>query len=449
MKISPEIYIKYTPSGPNYHYYPTTLAFQTDVSVHTIIKKLKKVNRNEGNLNTIVHIPFCQDPDCYSTAHQIKLENNNQLTQYIETLMEEISIYKNHLNKINISEIHFSGNETSILAVYELEKLLDSLVASFKINLKETIISIEVNARLSDRAILASLKQMGFNSLKISTLNFDYNLQTSNGTIQSFYQADQLIQDAKQLGFDAVNVELLYGLPGESIESMKKTIDGLTAMKCEQICLSHYIHRPYIFKLQKQMNQLHMITVNESFSTFNMCLESLLSSGYEHLGMNSFILHGSQLHVAKENNKLNYNHTGYTSNTVNDVVSFGATSISYLDGLYYQNMIGIDDYYKAVEQGLIPVNRGCSLDSEQLFRKKIINNLIVHKRCHFSHNEINQLNLLEYIDETCSKLHDMENDGLVLLSENSIQITELGQYFLKNICDLFDLNMMQLILYEA
>ena len=218
MKIPVKIFKKYTQAGPNYQCYPTTLAFQECIKQEAVIEKIHGLK--ESTINLQLHVPLCRDPDYHSTTHQIQLANSDQLKTYIACLKKEISIYKRYINKVKVAEIHLSGNEVSLLDSSVFNQIIDCLAETFEINLKQTNLSIDINARLLDSAQLVTLKNIGFSSLKISTLNFDYKLQTSLKSHQSYQQTEQLIRDAKHLDFEAINVELLYGLPGESINGI-------------------------------------------------------------------------------------------------------------------------------------------------------------------------------------------------------------------------------------
>jgi oxygen-independent coproporphyrinogen-3 oxidase len=446
MKSFPKIYKKYTQAGPNYQYYPTTLGFQETITHDNVIKKF--TNFKDDGLNLQLLFPFSPDPDCYSTTYQIKLENSAQLTKYIEYIKKEILIYKGYIKYKNIAQIHFSGNGILLLDQTDLYQFLKFISQTIEVSIKDMNLSLDVNARILDKEKLKMLKTLGFKKLGIATLNFDYKLQVSANNYQSYHKVKQLIQQAKKINFDDIWVELFYGLPNESFDNLSKTIDNLIALNCEHICLSHYFHRPYIFNLQKKLNSNMLPTDNENYLRFNMCLEKLLSSGYKHLGMNCFVNKDSDLYLASENESISYNHTGFSLNAINDVLSLGASSISKINGLFYQNLIVIEKYYQNLDSQKIPVYKGCNLTPNHLFRKKIIKFLITRSRFDTDDAHKKHINLVDYIEETCSYLYEMEKEGLITLTKSSIEVTELGKYFLKNICTLFDANMRELILYD-
>jgi oxygen-independent coproporphyrinogen-3 oxidase len=445
MKLSPQIYKKYTQAGPNYQCYPTKLNFHKHVTKQNIIDRLHKLKHNEFNLQ--LYFPLCQDPDCHATTLQVQLNQDAQLSRYIELIEKETLIYKQYLNQAKLREIYFSGNEVSLLGVKRLRHLLNMIAKSFAVNFTAVDLLLDINARLFDLNSLESIKNLGFNKLKVSTLNFNHQLHLGADKVQSYQAVDQLIQATKNTHFKSLQIELIYGLPNESCDDIKRTLNALINMRCEHICLTRYLHRPYFFKRQKMLIQDHISANKENYLTYQMCLDTLSSAGYKHLGMNCFVNINSELHDAADNNQLNYNHTGYTLNGINDVVSLGASSISKIDGFFYQNHVDIEDYSQSLDRGIFPAAKGCHLNSDHMFRTAIIKSLIINHRFEFNQHEI-QFNDLEYLKDTYEHLHAMEKDGLVQLSKHSIEVTELGCYFLKNICALFDLNMRELIAYS-
>ena len=447
MKNFESIYLKYNQAGPNYQYYPTTLGYQAFITHEDMINQLIGLNGKEINMQLL--FPFCKDPDYHSTKFQIQLIDQSQLNDYFDAIRNELLIYQTHISKAKVVEIDFTGGEVSLLDETQLSQLFSVITDLFSVELKMNGLSIDINARLFDTNRFKFLKKVGFNKLHICTLNFDYNLRLENNKYQSYQHVAALIRQAKQLDFAAVHVELIYGLPNESCDSIKNTINTLIALNCEHVCLTHYFHRPFIFQLQNKLNQAFLPSAYENYYNYKLCVDKLLDAGYEHLGMNCFVSSDSQLYEARKKHTLSYNHTGFTLNTVNDTISLGASSISKIDNLFYQNPINITDYSESVQKGRIPNGKGCRLNSEQFLRNKIIKSLIINNHFEFDQSEKDQLNSLTSIDETFSHLYKMENDGLIQLSENSIRVTELGKYFLKNICALFDTDMKELIFYHT
>ncbi len=445
MKLSPQIYKKYTQAGPNYQCYPTKLNFHENINDHNILNKLTGLKRNELNLQ--LYFPYCQDPDCHASSYQIQLNQKSQLSRYIDFIEKEISAYQQHSDQIKIKEIYFSGNEVSLLGVDKIKHLLTSIAESFDFDLCTVDILLDINARLFDINHLEAFKSLGFNKLKMTTLNFNYQLNLPTQKVQSYHAVEPLIQATKNTHFKSLQVELFYGLPDESCEDIKHTLNGLIDMGCEHICLSQYFHRPFFFKRQKSLNRSRLSSDLDKHLIYQMCVKTLISAGYKHLGMNCFVNSNSELYSAADKNQLRYNHTGYTLNNTSDVLSLGASSISKIDGLFYQNHVQIDNYFNALGLGNFPAAKGCHLNSEHVFRAAIIISLIINHRFEFNQHEI-QFNDLEYLKDTYKHLHAMEKDGLVQLSKHSIEVTELGSYFLKNICALFDLDMRELIAYS-
>lgn len=446
MKKFLEIYKKYTRAGPNYRYYPTTLGFKDKIKHDDVINNLEKLNGSGLNLQLL--FPFYVDPDSHSTTYQIQMEKTTQLTEYIEYIKKEILIYKDYFKNNSITHIHILGSGSLLLDPPEFNRFIHFIVQSIEVNINQINLSLDISARFLDREKLEVLKNLGFKRLCITTLNFDHKLQVSTCHYQSYQHVKTLIKQAKNLGFDEICIELFYGLPNESFDNLRETIDSLIALNCEHICLSQYFHRPYYFKLQSLFDKSIFPTDDENYLRFKMCLEKLLSSDYKHLGMNCFVNKGSDLYLANEKELLNYNHTGYSLNSINDVISFGASSMSKIDGLFYQNHIDIEKYYDYLDNQKVPVSKGCFLTPNELLRKNIIKSLITHSRLDINDFQRKKVSLLSYIKETYAYLHEMEKDGLIILTNRSIEVTELGKYFLKNICALFDLNMRELTAFE-
>lgn len=443
MKIASDIFNKYTQPWPDYQCYPTTLDFHECLDPKAIMNQLNGLRTGEMSLQ--LFLPYCRDPDCHSTNYQIKFNENSELKKYIKYIKSETLIYKRYGNRINIKGLHFYGGEFSLLAPSYLGYILEMIKEAFHVDFDEIDMSIEVNPRYISIKKLQKLHNLGFNQLKIPILNYDYKLDVGRNSFQSYRYVEKLMENAREIGFENMSVELLYGVPLESLHSAKRTIKSLIAMKCEHIILNRYFHRPYLFKLQKMLNKELLASDEKIHLIFECCVNILLEAGYRHLGMNNFVCHDSPLYVAREKQLLNYNHMGFTTNKINNVLSLGASVISKVNGFFYQNHIKIEDYYHAINNKSIPAMKFCKLDNDLLLRKKIIKSLIINSGFDIEQGNEKLIDMIKSIKGSGSDFIEMEKDGLLYISNEHIMITELGRYFLKSICALFDAKMTKLI----
>ncbi|MGE8620812.1 MAG: oxygen-independent coproporphyrinogen III oxidase, partial [Achromobacter spanius] len=339
---------------------------------------------------------------------------------------------------VPVSQLHFGGGTPTFLSDNELTRLMQDLRAAFRFA-ADAEISIEVDPRTATPQRLAHLRQLGFNRLSFGVQDFDARVQKAVHRVQSFEEVRALMQSARALGYDSVNMDLIYGLPLQTTESFARTIKQVVALRPDRIALYAYAHLPERFKPQRRINEADLPERATRVGLLGSAIDGFLQQGYTYIGMDHFALNTDALAIAKQRGELHRNFQGYSTQPDRDLVALGVSAIGRIGNTYSQNAKVLDTYYGAIESGHFAVERGLALSPDDLLRREVIMDIMCQGRVDFAAVEARHgLRFGDYFSRELLQMANLAELGLVNLRAGDVQVTGLGWYFVRAVAMVFD-----------
>ncbi len=443
MHISSELLQRFDVPGPRYTSYPTADRFVDAYGEAQYIQALDQrrlgARAHVVPLSIYVHIPFCASLCYYCACNKIITGNYGKAVSYLHHLKQEISLLLPHLGKgQNVSQLHFGGGTPTFFKDPELIDLMQTLKNAFHLQPGGEY-SIEVDPRTVDNKRLQTLFDVGFNRLSLGVQDFDPQVQVAVHREQSSSQVQDLMVAARAMGFESINLDLIYGLPMQSESSWARTLDTVVALKPDRVALYGYAHLPARFKPQRHIDANTLPKASQKTAMLAMALDAMQAAGYVYIGMDHFALPRDPLSIAKRQGRLHRNFQGYSTQPDCDLVSLGVSSIGSIGANYVQNAKSLDEYEDLLNQGRLPVVRGIAMSRDDLTRRSIIMALMCQGQVHFESIETaHLLNFKQSFSKELALLQPMTEQGLVRLTDQTIEVTELGWYFVRAIAMVFD-----------
>ncbi|MCE9633477.1 MAG: oxygen-independent coproporphyrinogen III oxidase [Methylophilales bacterium] len=439
--VTPELLKQFDVPGPRYTSYPTADRFVEAFAQDEYLQVLdqRRVGGFALPLSIYVHIPFCESLCFYCACNKIITKNHHRGTEYLRYLSREIDLQVSRLGTGRIvSQLHLGGGSPTYLSDTELTELMSMLRRNFQMVLRGEY-SIEVDPRTVDADRLARLAELGFNRLSFGIQDFDPAVQQAVHRIQPVEKVSALMQAARDLHFDSINVDLIYGLPRQTPESFERTIEQVIQLRPDRIALYAYAHLPQRFKPQRHINQQELPNASAKLSMLSRSISVFLEAGYMYVGMDHFALPGDALAIAKRQGRLHRNFQGYSTQPDCDLIGLGVSAIGSVGASYSQNAKSLDEYYDHLDQGRLPVVRGLSMAHDDLMRRAIIMALMCQGNLQFESIELSYLvDFRKYFSRELEILQEFANNELVVLEECGIQVTNRGWFFVRAIAMVFD-----------
>ena len=299
--------------------------------------------------------------------------------------------------------------------------------------------SIEIDPREAHGDTIAVLRSIGFNRMSLGVQDFDPTVQKAVNRIQTEEETAYVINAARSEGFKSISIDLIYGLPFQSVESFDHTLDRVLKLSPDRLSVFNYAHLPEMFKPQRRINAEDLPSPDEKLAILKNCIDRLTAAGYVYIGMDHFAKPDDELAVAQANGTLYRNFQGYSTHADCDLVALGITSISMVSNCYAQNLKTLDDYYSRIDNGELAVFRGVTLTDEDILRREVITQLICNFVLHISNIEQQfGISFPEHFSRELEELKTMQQDGLLELTDKSITVTPAGKLLIRNICMVFD-----------
>ncbi len=440
---SPELIRHFDVSGPRYTSYPTADRFVEAFSAEQGSQALAQ--RRDGAaamllpLSLYVHIPFCESLCNYCASNKIITRNHERSETYLRYLGQEVDLQTAHLGVgQTVGQFHLGGGTPTFLSDAELRELMTMLRRRFTFA-PDGEYSIEVDPRTANSTRLATLAELGFKRLSFGVQDFDPAVQKAVHRFQSAEQVLSLVRAARALGFKSINVDLIYGLPQQTPESFERTLEQVIQLRPDRISLYAYTHLPQRFKPQRRIIGAELPAVEARLLMLSRSLSAFHEAGYVHLGMDHFALPNDALAVAKRQGRLHRNFQGYSTQPDCDLISLGVSAIGRVGATYSQNAKTLDEYYDYLDQGRLPVVRGLALSRDDLVRRSVIMALTCQGQLEFESIDLAHLiDFNSYFAVELATLRGMQDQGLVEVYDTSIQVTEMGGYFVRGVAMVFD-----------
>lgn len=438
-----ELVQRYDRPGPRYTSYPTAPEWTDAFGPAAYAERLDRADREapEQPFSLYVHVPFCESLCFYCGCNVVITKNHGSAGSYLEHVEREIELVAAHLpRRRRASQLHLGGGTPTFLAPAELTRLVQSIRRRFEIPAGAEL-AVEADPRVTTPEHLAALAAVGFNRISMGVQDFSLAVQRAVHRIQSAEQTRALVVEARRLGFSSVNVDLMVGLPEQTLSGFLATLDVVLDIRPDRLALFSYAHVPWLKPAQGAFERLgrRLPAAGEKLEIQEGALERLSAAGYCQIGMDHFALADDELARAQREGRLFRNFQGYTVRPAPDAIAFGVTGISDVRGAYAQNAKEVSDYFARVDRGELPVVRGFALDEDDELRRSVIHGLL----CNFT-LDLRQLErergivFAERFAAELLELEGFERDGLVALGADRIAVTPLGRSFIRNVCMVFD-----------
>lgn len=432
---------KYDVSGPRYTSYPTAdrfvEAFTEDA--YKLALEQRRVAGAALPLSIYVHIPFCESLCFFCACNKIVTKHHERSAEYLRYLNREIDLHIEHLGTgQTISQLHLGGGSPTFFSDSELTELMTMLKRNF-LFAPNGEYSIEVDPRTVNEQRLRHLSELGFNRLSFGVQDFDPEVQKAVHRIQPAEQVFSLVEAARQLKFDSVNVDLIYGLPMQTPESFTRTLNQIVELRPNRIALYGYAHLPERFKPQRRISEYELPAAQDKITMLSSALSAFIKAGYVYVGMDHFALPDDDLAIAKRQGRLHRNFQGYSTQPDCDLISLGVSAIGRVGATYSQNAKTIEEYFDYLNQGRFPVVRGLALSRDDLIRRAVIMAIMCQGALQYESIELAYvIDFKTYFANELELLKEQEAIGMVELDDTGLQVTDTGWFFVRAVAMLFD-----------
>lgn len=442
--ISPTLMQRFDVPGPRYTSYPTADRFLPDTRGEALAGALERYAAAQAlPLSLYVHLPFCESVCYYCGCNKVITKDHGKSREYLRYLEKETALVASHLTRPSgqpsaVAQLHLGGGSPTFLSDAELAQLVASLRGYFDF-LDDAECSIEIDPRTVDGARLAHLRHLGFNRLSFGVQDFDPVVQAAVHRVQPYAQVAALMQSARALQFDSINVDLIYGLPHQNPESFARTLDQVITLRPERIALYAYAHLPARFKPQRRIDAAALPVADAKLQMLDQAIRRFIADGYEYIGMDHFALPEDQLAQVKRDGLLQRNFQGYHTNPGSDLLGLGVSAISQMGRAYSQNVKTLAEYYAVLDAGRSPVERGLTLNDDDLIRREVIMRLMCQGRVNFAAVERRYgIRFESYFEEALARIHEFEQFGLVVRTPAGLEVSKTGWFFVRAVAMAFD-----------
>ncbi|SKB13060.1 Oxygen-independent coproporphyrinogen-III oxidase [Planktothrix sp. PCC 11201] len=430
---------KYGNAVPRYTSYPPATELKDEFTPLDWEFSLTESNRRQSPLSLYFHIPFCQTACYFCGCNVIVSNNKNAAKTYVEYLSKEIEFTSGFIDtRRPVTQLHWGGGTPNYLSLEQVDYLWETINKQFIFDDKAEI-SIEINPRYVDRNYIFFLKQMGFNRISFGIQDFNPQVQEAVNRVQPEALLFDVMDWIKEAGFESVNVDLIYGLPYQTLSSFKETIKKTIKLDPDRIAIFNFAYVPWMKPVQKNIPESALPQPHEKLEIWQMSIQELTDNGYVFIGMDHFAKPNDELAIAQRNSSLKRNFQGYTTQPEAELYGFGLTSISMLEDTYAQNHKRLKEYYQAIDQGILPVSKGFKLSKDDILRRDVIMQIMSSFYLDKSQIEAKyHLDFDSYFAPELIAMRPLIADGLVQSNYDSIVVTNLGRLLVRNIAFLFD-----------
>ena len=434
---------RYDRPGPRYTSYPTAPQFGDDFGEAALREVIRASNEDPipRRLSLYVHVPFCFSPCFYCGCNRIITRDLKRGEAYLGRLEREIALLAPLFDRDReVIQLHLGGGTPNFLAPEQLQRMLDALRASFRFaDPRDSDISIELDPRFCKPEDMPLLAAAGFNRASLGVQDFDPVVQEAVNRVQSVEETRAIVEACRGAGMRSVNIDLIYGLPGQNLAGFGKTLDIVTAIRPDRLAVYSYAHMPHLFKPQKQIDEALLLDGEAKLALLQLAVEKLTAAGYVYIGMDHFALPDDELATAQARGGLHRNFMGYTTHADSDLVGMGVSAISHIGGSFSQNPRDLPSWEIALDEGRLPVFRGMRLSEDDELRADLIQSLMCQGEIPVAALERRYGICFDgYFADALRQLEPLRADGLVQLAPDAIRATARGRLLLRNIAMCFD-----------
>jgi oxygen-independent coproporphyrinogen III oxidase len=437
-RISPEFLAAYNRPGPRYTSYPTAPVWRDDFRVEDLERACEQAEAARTPVSIYMHLPFCESLCLFCACNVVITKDHSVAAPYLATLKREIERVSERVSRSRpVVQFHWGGGTPTYLTPAQMEDLFAFAAEKFSFA-PDAEIGIEVDPRVTSAQHLETLRRLGFNRLSMGIQDFDPEVQHAVKRVQPLEMTADLIARSRELGFESINVDLIYGLPYQTVDRFARTVDEVLGLAPDRIALFSYAHVPWIRKQQGSLAAA-LPEGMEKFRIFCAAIEKFLQAGYQYIGMDHFAKPGDELAIAQKQRTLHRNFQGYTTKAGADLYGMGVSAISAIGSTYGQNYRELPRYTEAVERRGMATMRGYRLSEDDRLRRALITRLLCHAV--ICRSEISRefgVDFDDYFAPELARLHPFVEDRLIELKGDEIRVTFLGRIFIRNLAMIFD-----------
>lgn len=432
---------RYDKSGPRYTSYPTAVQFSEDYTEADYKRHAALSNKSDKALSLYFHLPFCDTICYYCACNKIITKDRSKAEPYLSRLHREIEMQAqlfDHHRKVD--QLHWGGGTPTFISHEQMRELMAVTRKHFNLHDDDTgEYSIEIDPREVTAESIQLLRDIGFNRMSLGVQDFNPVVQKAVNRIQTEDQTLGALQSARDVGFKSISVDLIYGLPFQTVESFAATLERIIEIDPDRLSIFNYAHLPTLFKPQRRINEDELPSPLEKLDILKMTIERLSAAGYVYIGMDHFAKPDDELAIAQQNNLLYRNFQGYATHADCDLIGLGITSIGTVGRSFAQNVKTMDEYIELIDAGKLAVFRGVEIDDDDIIRRNAIMQLICHFDLKIADFESkNNIEFKHYFKDEINRLDAMKHDGLIEMDEKEIRVTPKGRLLIRNICMVFD-----------
>jgi len=438
-----ELIKRYDKSGPRYTSYPTAVQFH-DGFAEAEYRAIARGTNDTSPLQPLslyFHIPFCDTVCFYCGCNKIATKDRSKAQPYLDRVYKELALQSELFDPQRyVDQLHWGGGTPTFISHEQMRELMAETRRNFRLRDDDSgEYSIEIDPREVKGDTIKLLRELGFNRMSLGAQDFEPVVQKAVNRIQSEAGTFAVLDQARSEGFKSISIDLIYGLPLQTVASFERTLDKVIAASPDRLSVFNYAHLPELFKPQRRINEADLPLPAVKLEILHMAVEKLTEAGYVYIGMDHFARPQDELAIAQRERTLYRNFQGYSTHADCDLVGIGVTSIGMVGRSYGQNYKSIDEYYQAIDSGHLPVFRGIELNDDDVLRRDVITRLI----CHFELTlaEIEQqygINFIDYFAVELEGLQAMQQDGLLEIADGRIRVMPRGRLLIRNICMEFD-----------
>lgn len=441
MQINLDLVKKYDKPGPRYTSYPTAPHFNENFTAEDYIDEIVKTNYGDSlpDLSLYFHLPYCDTLCFFCGCNMIITRNRDRVKEYISYLKKEIDLLRTYLlPERKVAQLHWGGGTPTHLFPDEIFELASYISQSFSFK-ENSENGCEIDPRGLTREHLEALRENGFNRISMGVQDFDAKVQRATNRIQPEEMTRQVVSWIRELKFDSINLDLIYGLPFQSLKSFEDTVEKIIDISPDRIALFNYAHVPWMKKHMALIHKEDLPVAEVKLEILKMTIEKLTGAGYVFIGMDHFAKPNDELSVAMKNKNLYRNFQGYSTNAGADLYAFGITAISQLQNIYAQNFKTEKEYFASLDNDKLPVNKGYKLSDDDLLRRYVIMKIMCDFELIYADVERKfNIDFKKYFANGIANLEQFAKDDLIQMREDSFTISEMGRLLIRNIAINFD-----------
>lgn len=433
---------QYDRPGPRYTSYPTAVEFTDHFDAAAYCGRLQAAASEAGApISLYVHLPFCEARCTYCGCMTVITRKRQVAARYVDYLEREVAMLAAHLGRRQIVQHHWGGGTPTYLTLAQIERLHQTIARHFDIA-DDAETAIEIDPRVTTRDQLQLLRSLGFNRLSMGVQDFTPEVQQAIGREQSESLTRDLYEYAREIGFGGINMDLVYGLPLQTLDTFRRTLDAVAAMRPDRLAVYSYAHVPWLRPHQARIDVTTLPDRTLKARLIAAAVEAFCDAGYEVIGMDHFALPDDDLAVAARQRRLHRNFMGYTSRRSADTLGVGVSAIGDLRGALAQNVKKLPPYYAALDAGRFPIERGCLLTDDDLIRRHVISELMCN--LHLDRRDTAARFGIDFDRYFAPELEALSAptgpaaDGFLKVTDAALDIPSQGRLFVRNICMYFD-----------